>query len=212
MYRSGAAMRIYIKYQDGTGAISEREISDACRDTDAAISAFCHMRNERRSFNLDRIMHSVAVDTGELLNPYQLVPLMRDPESLDSLTWKFRQAVKALKFFCLTTRGFSKRERQHVNKFVRGLVSLPHSDEEINDWAYKLWCADLYWYRDGDVGEYKGLLEHIPSSLLEECQAYAVKIVGGSASKPENVEWMPRLEDEFKINPIVRKPPLVARE
>lgn len=199
-------MRIYIGYQDGTGTVTEREISDLRKEADKTIDAFCHLRNDRRIFNLDRIIRSVAVDTGEQLNPYQLVPLMRDPDSLDSLTWRVRPAIKALKFFSLTTRGFSKRERQHLNKFVKELVALPQSDEEISDWVYDLWCADLYQYREGGVEEYKGLLEHIPNSLLEACRAYATKIVGGSASKPENSGWLERIDDEFKIHPVVRKP------
>ena len=190
-------MRIRIKYQDGAGNITEREISDPCKETDKTIDAFCHMRSERRSFHLDRIMHSVATDTGELLNPYQLVPLMREPDSLDSLTWRVRPAIKALKFFSLTTRGFSKRERQHLNKFVKELVALPHSDEEISDWVYDLWCADLYQYRDGDDKEYKGILEYVPPSLLEVCRAYAIRIVGGAANKPENSGWSERIEEEF---------------
>ncbi|WP_122669881.1 hypothetical protein [Pseudomonas viridiflava] len=196
-------MRIRIRYQDGAGNITERDISDPCKETDKTIDAFCHMRSERRSFHLDRILHSVATDTGELLNPYQLVPLMRDLDSLDSLTWRVRPAIKSLKFFSLTTRGFSKRERQHLNKFVKELVALPQSDEEISTWVYDLWCADLYQYREGDIEEYKALLEHIPDSLLEACRAYAIKIVGVSASRPENSGWLKRIDEEFSIHPVV---------
>lgn len=195
-------MRIRIKYQDGAGNITERDISDPCKETDKTIDAFCHMRSERRSFHLDRIMHSVATNTGELLSPYQLVPLMRAPDSIDSLTWQVRPAIKALKFFSLTTRGFSKRERQHLNKFVKELVALPQSDEEISDWVYDLWCADLYQYRDGDEKEYKGLLEYIPPSLLEVCRAYAIEIVGGAANKPENSGWGVRIDEEFGPHPL----------
>ncbi|WP_323164048.1 hypothetical protein [Pseudomonas atacamensis] len=196
-------MHIRIKYQDGAGNITERDISDPCKETDKTIDAFCHMRSERRSFHLDRILHSVATDTGELLNPYQLVPIMRDPESLDSLTWRVRPAIKALKFFSLTTRGFSKRERQHLNKFVKELVALPQSDEEISAWVYDLWCADMYQYRDGDDQEYKEILEYIPPSLLEVCRAYAIRIVGGAANKPENSAWGERIEEEFGPRPLV---------
>lgn len=199
-------MRLQIRYQNGAGTITEREISDLRKETDNTIDAFCHTRNERRSFNLDRLIRSMPVDTGELLNPYQLVPQMRDPESLDSLTWKVRPAIKALKFFSLTTRGFSKRERQHLNKFVNELIAVPQSDEEISDWIYDLWCADLYQYREGDVEEYKGLLEHIPNSLLEACRAYAKKIVGGSTSKPESLGWLERIENEFNSHQVVHAP------
>jgi len=195
-------MRIYIGYQDNTGTVTEREISDLRKEADKTIDAFCHLRNDRRSFNLDRIIRSVAVDTGEQLNPYQLVPPMRDPDSLDSLTWRVRPAIKALKFFSLTTRGFSKRERQHLNKFVKELVALPQSDEEISAWVYDLWCADMYQYRDGDDKEYKGILEYIPPSLLEVCRAYAIRIVGGAANKPENSGWGERIDEEFGPHPL----------
>ncbi|WPN48371.1 hypothetical protein [Pseudomonas sp. P8_241] len=200
-------MRVLIKYQDGSGQISEREISDLRKENDASIDAFCHTREQRRSFNLDRIVHAVAPDTGELLNPYQLVPLMRDPESLDSLTWKIRQAIKALKFFSLTTRGFAKRERKHVDTFVKSSVDTsPHSDEEVSEWVYNLWCADLYQYRDGDVAEYKGLLEQIPHSVLNQCRDYAEMIVMGSGRKPNNPDWLQRIYEEFNPQPVVRKP------
>ena len=201
-------MRLHIRYQDGAGTITEREISDLRKETDNTVDAFCHTRNERRSFNLDRIIRSMSVDTGELLNPYQLVPQMRDPESLDSLTWKVRQAIKALKFFSLTTRGFSKRERQHLNKFVKELIAVPQSDEEISNWIYDLWCADLYLYREGIIEEYKRLLEHIPNSLLEVCRTYAIRIVGGPASNPENLGWLERIKDEFNSHPAVDAPTL----
>lgn len=139
----------------------------------------------------------MAVGTGERLNPYQLVPLIRASDSIDSLTWQVRPAIKALKFFSLTTRGFSKRERQHLNKFVKELVALPQSDEEISAWVYDLWCVDMYQYRDGGDKEYKGMLEYIPPSLLEVCRAYAIRIVGGAANKPENSGWVERIDEEF---------------
>ena len=200
-------MGIVIKYQDGSGQITEREISDLRLENENNIDAFCHTQEERRTFNLDRIMHAVMPETGELLNPYQLVPLMRDPESLDSLTWEARHAIKALKFFSLTTRGFGKRERKHVEAFVKSLVnSQSHSDEDISEWVYGLWCADIYNYRDGNIDEYKGLLEQIPNSLLDMCRSYAVRIVVGSARNPDNASWLQRVDDEFALSPVVQKP------
>lgn len=53
---------------------------------DKTIDAFYHMRNERRSFHLNRIIHSAAMDTGELLNPYQLMLQIQDSDFLYSLT------------------------------------------------------------------------------------------------------------------------------
>lgn len=200
-------MRILIKYQDGEGSITEREISDLQKENDILISAFCHTRDEWRSFNANRIIHAVAQDTGELINPYHLVPEMRNQQSLDSLTWKYRQAIKSVKFFCLTTRGFGKRERPRVVEFVEALLDKSqHSDEDTSKWVNNLWCADLYRYRDGDVSEYLGLLEQIPHSLLDQCRECALKIVVGTGWKPENSDWIQRIDEEFSAHPVVRNP------
>ena len=56
---------------------------------------------------------------------------------------------------------------------------------------------------DGDYKEYRGILEYIPPSLLEVCRAYAIRIVGGAANKPENSAWSERIEEEFGPRPLV---------
>lgn len=61
-------------------------------------------------------------------------------------------------------------------------------------------------YPDGNVEEYKGLLEQISNSLPEECRAFAVRIVLSSARQPENLDWMQKANDEFSSHPVVRKP------
>lgn len=54
-------MRIYIGYQDGTGVITEREISDLRKETDKTIDAFCHLRDDRRSINVQLSPYGVSV-------------------------------------------------------------------------------------------------------------------------------------------------------
>lgn len=43
-------MGIVIKYQDGSGQITEREISDLRLENENNIDTFCHTRKERRTF------------------------------------------------------------------------------------------------------------------------------------------------------------------
>ncbi len=156
---------ILIKYRDGSGGVTERRISDLRLESTSTIDAFCHLRNARRPFRMDRIVHAINPDTGEVLNPYQLVsrPPQGDRETLDSITWQVMPAIKALKFFTLSTHGFAKRERERVIRFLQEVADTSaYSGEEIGEWVYKLWCGDLYAYRDGDTTEYTETLRSRP--------------------------------------------------
>lgn len=198
---------ILIKYRDSSGDITERRISDLQMESVTTIDAFCHLRNARRPFRLDRIVHAVNSDTGELLNPYQLVGSQGDQETLESLTWRVMPAIKALKFFTLSTRGFAKRERECVVQFLQEIANVSaYSKEETGDWVYKLWCGDLYAYRDGDTKEYVETLKSIPSGLLDRCRDYAYQIARGSGRKPLDPSWLERIESEFSPNPVVNRP------
>jgi len=200
---------ILIRYRDGSGDITERRISDFRRESATTIDAFCHLRNARRPFKLDRIVQAHNPDTGEVINPYQLVGqlLQRDRETLESLTLRVIPAIKALKFFSLSTRGFAKRERERVVQFMREIVDVSaYSSEEIDEWIYNLWCGDLFAYRDGDTTEYTETLKNIPNKVLGRCREYALFIARGSGRRPVESNLLERVATEFSINPMVIKP------
>lgn len=197
--------KILIKYRDSSGDISERQISDYRLESATTIDAFCHLRNARRPFSMDRIIRATNLDTGELLNPYQLVGSMGGSETLESLTWRVMPAIKALKFFTLSTRCFAIREREHVVQFIQEVANVSaYSKDEIEGWVYKLWCGDLYAYREGDTKEYTQTLKSIPNELIDRCQNYALLIARGSGRKPIDPNWLQRIESEFSQNPIVK--------
>jgi hypothetical protein len=195
-----------IKYRDSSGETAERRVSDLRLESANTYDAFCHLRQARRSFRMDRIVHAVNPDTGEVLNPYTLPP-NADSSTLEALTWRVLPAIKALKFFTLSTRGFAKRERDRVAAFVREVAELTsYSKEDIEAWLNKLWCGDLYAYRDGDTTEYTETLKVIPHELLARCRDYAVLIAQGSGRKAVDASWMERIEAEFSETPFVKKP------
>lgn len=124
---------------------------------------------------------------------------------IESLLWQVLPAIKALKFFTLSTRGFRQRERDRVTQFVQEVADLrAYSKEEIGEWVYKLWCGDLYTYRDGDTTEYTETLQNIPSALLNRCRDYALLIARGSGRKPVDPIWVERIETEFNPAPQVK--------
>jgi hypothetical protein len=130
---------------------------------------------------------------------------------MDALTWTAISAIRALKFFSLSTRGFRQRERELLFMFVQEVADLSlYSKEEVNEWIYKLWCGDLYRYRDGDVVEYTETLRNISESMMDRCRDYALRIAGGSGRKPIDPNWLERIEFEFCPEPSVRPPIKVA--
>ena len=198
---------ILIKYRDGNGEITERLISDPHPENATTIEAFCHLRKDRRSFKIDRIVHALNPDTGEVLNPYNLlgdVPA-GTRQTLESLIWRVMPAVKALKFFTLSTRGLAKREKERVVQFLQEVADVSaYSKEEIAEWVSKLWCGNIYAYRDGDVNEYAEALKSIPSGLLDRCRDYALLIAGGSGRAPLDPSWLERINSEFSPTPVVK--------
>lgn len=203
--------KITIQYQDSSGNITERQISDLKPESPTTIDAFCHLRQERRSFNLQRIVHAVNPDTGEILNPWKFIELPSGEsarESLESITWLVMPAIKALKFFTLTTRGTRKREVSRLSEFVRQIVDVStYSDDELTAWVKQLSCWDMtHAWRDGDVEEYTKLLRRIPQAILSTCHACALKIAAGSGRKPIDPTWAERIKSEFCSEPRVKPP------
>lgn len=202
---------IAIKYRDGSGCITERLISDLQPESATTIDAFCHLRQERRSFNLERIVHAINPDTGEILNPWKLAGLsvadgVREP--LDSIAWSAMPAIKALKFFTLTTRGTRQRELSRLAQFVKQIVDVAmYSDDELIAWVKQLSCWDMThaWDR-GDTAEYTELLRRIPRAMLSTCHANAVTIAAGSGRKPLDPDWIERINNEFAVEPSVKAP------
>lgn len=200
---------ILIKYRDSSGNVEERRISDIQAEGATSIDAYCHLRQARRTFKIDRVVHAVDLDTGEVINPWKFIAngLAADNrETLESLTWHVMPTVKALKFFTLTTRGSRKRELDRIVQFVQEVVDVTsYSKNEVYEWVKKLWCGHLYAYRDGNIAEYTDLLRNIPASLLKRCRDYALLIAKGSGRKPVEPSWVERIETEFSPDPRVKK-------
>lgn len=58
--------RLRIKYVDGQGRITSREIHTRLYDPDRGhVIAHCMLKNEERTFKIDRIKEAIAMDTGE---------------------------------------------------------------------------------------------------------------------------------------------------
>ncbi len=195
---------LIIKYKTFEGEISERQISDIKTETQDSIDAFCHVRNERRSFKIGNISQAIDADTGELVeNIWKYLGMELAPdgrEILLSITAKYLSAIKALKFFSLITRGFSFRERSHLVLFIQThTISDDYSSEEVDSWLQQLWCGNIYSYKDGNTNEYFQLLDSIALVIKLECKVVALNIARGSGRRPILKEVLDQIELDFGV-------------
>lgn len=222
--------RCVFLYQTSDGRFAERAILEwAPSAWPDAIEAYCELRQEQRTFKIRQMSQIVDSETGEVIaNPWLYFGLAEVPnasqfpsatveekkdsnhESLDSRAWEALPAIRALKFFALSTRmlagKYRRLERLRLVQFVTEVCDVEsYSKEEIDAWLQKLWCADLRRYLDGDTSEYESLLRGIPAKLLARCRDYALWIARGSGRKALNPEWAQRAESEFSENPYVQK-------
>ena len=60
-------MKLQIRYRSNNDEITDRIISDIDLDPPHRIHAFCHLRNEGRTFALSRIESAIDIDSGEAI-------------------------------------------------------------------------------------------------------------------------------------------------
>ncbi len=191
-----------IKYCDNDGNVTERQVSDIAPEGMDSINAFCHLRQERRTFRIEKIVCAIHPETGEIIeNLYKLFPPPNSTSgrgTISSITIPILPAIKALKFFSMQIRGFAKRERSRIVQFIRDVVGIEgYSDDEIDEWLKMLWCGDVYKYRNGDTSEYLRLLKEVPHPLMDRCQKVAILIARGSGRKEMPNELIDRISKEF---------------
>ncbi len=193
---------LIIEYRDFSGDVSKRSISDFKPEGDDSVVAFCHLRNSRRTFKIPNIISAVHADTGEVVdNLWRLFGLEKQAdgrEKLVSVLLTYLPAIKTLKFFSMITRGFAKRERSHIIKFIKDNVSIDeYTDDELDQWLSQLWCADVYAFRDGKVDDIETLVKQIPDSLRASCRIVAFSIAIGSGRKKIPAETAALIDSLF---------------
>lgn len=66
-YGYPTTMKLWIRYRSGDDEVTERIISDIDLDPPTKIHAYCHFRNESRTFVLNRIEGAIDPESGEII-------------------------------------------------------------------------------------------------------------------------------------------------
>ncbi len=189
-----------IQYRDGAGAISDRLISEVERHGEDSFTAYCHLRQEKRTFTTGKVLSVTDMATGQTLeNSARALGLIKGGgQTIESLVDDILPAIKALKFFAKSLRDFAVRERSHILNFIRSNSRVdPYSESDLDLWLQKLWCGNVFEYINGEQVEYGNLLREIPEEQLPICRDVAYKIVYGSGRKAIANETLARLKRDF---------------
>ena len=191
-----------IVYQASTGEFTQRTISQIRRTAPSLIDAFCHLRQEVRSFDLNKVISAADADTGEVIqNVWKACGAhlgFTGSELIVSKISYVLPSVRALKFFAITAREFRTREQNHIVEFIRrhvapGVVS----DEELIVWLRGCHCGSTHAYRMGDHAEYEVMLSAIPAALLLDTRTTALLIAAGSRRRPVPEDLASRITADF---------------
>lgn len=198
--------RMHLKYRGGDGVVSERSISDWTPDGENAVAAHCHLRNERRTFKLQNILCAITEDTGEIVdNLWRHFGLDRASNGTVRIEAVFGErmiAIKVLKFYAKSTRGFAKRERDHILNYAFQSTNVQGpSREDVDVWLQGLWAGDVYAYKSGEEQEYNLLLSALPSYQRAGVRVTAELIARGSGRRAMSPEAAQRIARDFASAP-----------
>lgn len=125
-------------------------------------------------------------------------------------------ALRALRFYTATTRGFREREQVKLARFLKDVAERELQDfspDQVKEWLKtKAGWVDTSDYRRGDTTPYLALLQAIPATLVERTRDYAMLIAAGSGRKPRDPNEVARIESEFSPAPHVIQPPPMTEE
>lgn len=135
-----AAVPLVIRYNDGAGQVTEREITVlryTYGPTGGVLSAYCHYRGAKRTFYFTRIVSAVCAETGEHiqhLGPWlDAAYLSTAPGKAGSVLEKHADALDALFYVAKADGAFRAKEKASVIAFLRAVSHEVAIDTEIGD-------------------------------------------------------------------------------
>jgi hypothetical protein len=192
---------MFIKYIDSKGIVTTREISNWKKDGSYSIYAFCHLRQEHRTFSVSNILFA-SDKTGTQINPWHAFDCqigLNGVELIPSLTFDILPSIKALKLFSKSTKGFAARERAILMRYMRTNANLnQHDDLDIDEWLKNLYCGDIYAYRLGDTSQITRWIDLIPKEQIPSCREVAKKIATKSQKNSPTPVILQLIDDCFQ--------------
>lgn len=186
--------KILISYKDYESNITKREISDWELLNDYSISAFCHLRNEQRTFKVLNIVAIANCTTGELIEDiasfFGIKGNNKDSINLKQRISNLLPSIETIKCFHLSIRPTKNTKKYYkpILTFISENSDLRKSfsdDELLSFITYKV---------DVHFCEIEDLITKIPRDLLESTKRTTFEVAKGSSRTLMNDDVREKIE------------------
>lgn len=133
-----AAASLHIKYQDGAGQITERSVQVRSVGDylgNPTLVAHCRLRDQSRTFRIDRILECFDEDTGEVVSDVfehlQAIYESSPAGSLDKIWDREFEALRVLYYIGKADGRLMPREREVMASYCRAVSGDERIDAEL---------------------------------------------------------------------------------
>ncbi len=144
--------RLEIAYIDSKGSESNRIINISGYDGSAYLRGFCELREEQRTFRIDRIKNAIDIETGALIENvpvYLLEKYKQSPEyKLSYIFEKHSNIIKVLLYIGKADGQLRAKEKQIICSVIKSILkdkNLP--DNEIIKFLSKMKVPSLHGFK-----------------------------------------------------------------
>ncbi len=124
---------LHIDYCDANGEQSERVIRISQYDGSCYLPAFCELRNDYRTFRIDRILQAVDANTGEVIKDvpsYLLAKYKSSPEYKLNLVLKKGVDIIKILYYVSKADGQLRKEELHI---IGNVIRKIAKDDRLTD-------------------------------------------------------------------------------
>jgi len=205
-YANGAPLKVPLKitYRDLGGQITQRDIDTlryAHNGSDGNLEAYCHLRAQRRTFRLSRILEAVNLSTGEVIHD---LPTWLDAQyeasdegQVDAFENEHDAALTALFYIAKAGGQFRPQKKRAIMDLCEefGLIDPTQLDLLITHMAG--------WHVPSAIAYGKALREQLapmPEDYLRQVYNAAQRIVGEkSTPHPDEARALARMRKELDM-------------
>ena len=194
---------VLITYLDSGDDLTKRTISDWEIMDDRVVLAFCHLREDERSFSLSRIISVADSESGETYdNVYDFFGVTRPERPINNiklLVAELLPAIKALRLLHAQLRPLKRARKKYykpIVTFIResAYIAEEFSDDDILDFVYSKVWTDRF-----DEGEYREYLANILPEHMASAQRAAFNVAKGSSRVVMDKEVREKIEKDFAL-------------
>lgn len=185
--------KILISYKDSELNITKREISDWELLNEYSILAFCHFRNEIRTFKVSNIIAIADCTTGEVVEDivsfFGIKEQNKDIINLKQKISNLLPSIEAIKCFHL-----SIRPNKNTKKYYKPILYFIGENSDLREYFTDDELLSFITYKIHVYCEIDDLINKVPKELLESTKRTMFEVAKGSSRVLLNDDIIKKIE------------------